>query len=144
MSTVLKLDDIQSGVLRPRPTPYAATNVLIRIDDRKAARELVRRVIGDITSAANPTRPGADTYVTIAFTFQWLKALSVPQESLNNFAPEFQQGMATSAHKFGDVGENNPADATHYQRTSMTAGPRGLKLTGTDQFFAPESGWTAG
>jgi deferrochelatase/peroxidase EfeB len=32
----LELDDIQSGVLRPRPTPYAATYVLFRIDDRNA------------------------------------------------------------------------------------------------------------
>ena len=30
---VLELDDIQSGVLRPRPTPYAATYVLFRIDE---------------------------------------------------------------------------------------------------------------
>lgn len=31
--TMLELDDIQSGVLRPRPSPYAATYVLFRIDD---------------------------------------------------------------------------------------------------------------
>ena len=41
---VLEFDDIQSGVLRPRPTPYAATYVLFRIDDRKAGRELMRRL----------------------------------------------------------------------------------------------------
>jgi len=32
----LELDDIQSGVLRPRPAPYAATYIVFRIDDRKA------------------------------------------------------------------------------------------------------------
>ena len=31
---MLELDDIQSGVLSPRPTPYAATYILFRIDDR--------------------------------------------------------------------------------------------------------------
>jgi len=31
---MLELDDIQSGVLRPRPTPYAATYIGLRIDDR--------------------------------------------------------------------------------------------------------------
>ena len=50
-STILELDDIQSGVLRPRPTPYAATYVLFRIDERKAGRELMppveqRRCLG--------------------------------------------------------------------------------------------------
>ena len=28
---VLELDDIHSGVLRPRPTPYAATYIVLRI-----------------------------------------------------------------------------------------------------------------
>jgi hypothetical protein len=32
---MLELDDIQSGVLRPRPTPYVATYVLFRIDSPK-------------------------------------------------------------------------------------------------------------
>ena len=40
---MLELDDIQSGVLFPRPTPYAATYLLFRIDNRKAGRELMRR-----------------------------------------------------------------------------------------------------
>ena len=31
---MLELDDIQSGVLRPRPTPYVATYIALRIDDR--------------------------------------------------------------------------------------------------------------
>ena len=42
--TVLELDDIQSGVLRPRPTPYAATYFLVRIDDRRAGRKMLRWV----------------------------------------------------------------------------------------------------
>lgn len=110
MSRTLELDDIQSGVLRPRPTPYAAAYLLIRVDDRPAGRALLRRVSGDITSAANPTRPGADAYVSIAFTYQGLKALGVPQESLNSFVPEFRQGMAARAQALGDVGENSPAN----------------------------------
>jgi hypothetical protein len=78
MNTTLELDDIQSGVLRPRPTPYAAAYFLIRIDDRKAGRELLHRMSSSITSAANPTKPGADAYLSIAFTHQGLKALGVP------------------------------------------------------------------
>ena len=65
----LELDDIQSGVLRPRPTPYAATYIVLRIEDRNAGRELMRRVSTIVTSAANPTRPLADTWVSVALTY---------------------------------------------------------------------------
>ena len=41
-AAALELDDIQSGVLRPRPSPYAATYILLRIDDRKDGREIGR------------------------------------------------------------------------------------------------------
>ena len=41
IGSALELDDIQSGVLRPRPTPYAAAYVLFRIDEVKAGRELM-------------------------------------------------------------------------------------------------------
>src|SRR5262249_41106479 len=53
-TTELELDDIQSGVLRPRPTPYAATYIAFRIDDRKTGRELMQRASKVVTSAANP------------------------------------------------------------------------------------------
>jgi Dyp-type peroxidase family len=104
----LELDDIQSGVLRPRPTPYAATYILFRIDDRKAGRELMRRLSAVVTSAANPTSPLADTWVSVALTFHGLKALGVPQDSLDSFAWEFRQGMAARAKELGDIGESSP------------------------------------
>jgi Dyp-type peroxidase family len=105
---VLELDDIQSGVLRPRPTPYVATYLLFRIDDRKAGRELMSRLSGVVSSAAHPESPGRDTWVSVALTFQGLKALGVPQASLNSFSPQFQEGMAARAKKLGDTGESSP------------------------------------
>jgi deferrochelatase/peroxidase EfeB len=36
----------------------------------------------------------ADTWVSVALTYQGLKALGVPQDSLDSFAWEFRQGMA--------------------------------------------------
>src|SRR5258705_5728202 len=45
-SAALELDDIQSGALYERPSPYVGTYLLLRIDDRAAGRELVRRVHG--------------------------------------------------------------------------------------------------
>ncbi len=105
---VLELDDIQSGVLRPRPTPYEATYVLLRINQREAGRELMRRVSSIVASAAHPESPARDTWVSVALTFPGLKALGVPQASLETFAPQFQQGMAARAKVLGDTGESSP------------------------------------
>ena len=68
MSAILELEDIQSGVLRPRPAPYVATYIVLRIDDRRAGRELMSRVSKVVTSAANPDSPLADTWVSVALT----------------------------------------------------------------------------
>ena len=51
LESVLELDDIQGGVLRPRPTPYQATYVIFRIDDREAGRELMRRLSNVVASS---------------------------------------------------------------------------------------------
>jgi Dyp-type peroxidase family len=104
----LELKDIQSGVLRPRPSPYAATYILLRIDDRQPGRELMRRASAVVNSAANPTSKTGDAWLSLALTFQGLKALGVPQESLDSFPPEFQRGMAARADVLGDTGESAP------------------------------------
>ena len=41
--------------------------------------------------------PSAEAWITVAFTYYGLKALGVPQDSLDSFAPEFRQGMAARA-----------------------------------------------
>ena len=105
---MLELDDIQSGVLRPRPAPYAAAYVLFRIDDGKAGRELMRRLVPVVASAEHPESPARDTWVSVALSFQGLIALGVPRASLDSFSPEFQQGMAARARILGDTGESSP------------------------------------
>jgi Dyp-type peroxidase family len=106
---MLELDDIQSGVLRPRPSPYVATYIALRIDDRKAGRALMQRISNAVSSAANPESPLADTWVSAALTYQGLKALGVPEESLDSLLWEFRQGMAARAKDLGDVGESDPS-----------------------------------
>jgi Dyp-type peroxidase family len=44
----------------------------------------------------------------VAFTYQGLKALGVPEPSLESFALEFRQGMAARAAELGDRGESSP------------------------------------
>src|SRR3954462_8714292 len=104
----LELDDIQSGALHERPSPYVGTYLLLRIDDRAAGRELVRRLQGLVDAGRPSTDPAHDAWLTAAFTYQGLKALGVPQASLDSFAPEFRQGMAARAAELGDVGDSAP------------------------------------
>lgn len=103
----LELDDIQSGALFERPSPYVGIYLLLSIRDRQDGRELVRRLHRLLTADGEASEEG-ETSLTVAFTYQGLKALGVPQPSLDSFAPEFRQGMAARAEILGDVGESSP------------------------------------
>ncbi len=104
----LDLDDIQSGALHERPSPYVGKYLLLRIDDRAAGRELVKRLLAVVDHGRPSADPRKDAWITVAFTHQGLKALGVPQASLDSFAPEFQQGMAVRAAGLGDLGPSSP------------------------------------
>ncbi|MFC9751880.1 Dyp-type peroxidase [Streptomyces sp. NPDC056921] len=104
----LEFDDIQSGVLSPRPTPYTATYLVFRVDDRAHGRELMRRASAVVTSAADSVSALGETWVSVAVTFNGLEALGVPRASLDTFAWEFRQGMAARSEALGDVGESGP------------------------------------
>lgn len=106
-SVALELDDIQAGALEPRPVPYAGLYQILRLDDRNEARELLRRLIPYLDSVASFDTKRLVS-LAVAFSFQGLKAMRVPDESLATFPPEFQQGMASRAAELGDVGENAP------------------------------------
>jgi len=68
----------------------------------------MQKVASVATSAANPSSALADTWVSVALTFQGLKALGVPDRSLESFSWEFRQGMAARAKELGDVGDSSP------------------------------------
>ena len=103
----LELDDIQAGALYERPSPYVGVYLLLRIRDRADGRELVRRLHRIANPAGSADTPD-NTSITVAFTYHGLKALGVPQASLDSFAPEFREGMAARAEILGDVGESGP------------------------------------
>jgi Dyp-type peroxidase family len=103
----LELDDIQSGALHERPSPYVGTYLLLRVDDPAAGRTLVRR-LHPLVETARTLDGAGDAWLTVAFTYQGLRVLGVPQESLDSFAPEFRQGMAARAAELGDIGESDP------------------------------------
>ena len=107
---VLEFEDIQAPVLRRRPLPYRGAYFVVRIDDPAHGREMLRRLTPKIASAADRHGSADTAWVNVGLTFQGLKALGVPQASLESFSPEFQQGMAARAALLGDVGESAPAN----------------------------------
>ncbi|MBG7701261.1 Dyp-type peroxidase [Streptomyces sp. MC1] len=105
----VEIEDVQSGALRPRPVPYEGKFVFLRVDDRHAGRALLRRLL-PLTSGGLPNVDRSrDAWVAVALTHQGLRALGVPQESLDSFPRAFREGMAARAELIGDVGENAPA-----------------------------------
>ena len=62
----LELDDIQSGALHERPVPYVGRYLLLRIDDRAAGRELVRRLHPFVDSGRSSADPAHDAWITAA------------------------------------------------------------------------------
>ncbi|HET8947241.1 MAG TPA: Dyp-type peroxidase [Candidatus Polarisedimenticolia bacterium] len=108
-SPELEVSDIQATVLRPRPSPYRGEYVVLRIDDAEQGREMLRRILPHVAPAADwwvPTLPG---WLGIAFTYEGLRALGLPQAALDSFPEEFRQGMAARASILKDVGDNAPA-----------------------------------
>ena len=84
-TVTLEVDDIQAPLLHPRPTHYAGGVILGRIDDRRDGRELLRRLIPFVPSAAGPPHPDRSAWAAVALSFQGLKALGVPEDTLASF-----------------------------------------------------------
>ena len=87
----LELDDIQAGALFERPRRTSAPTCC----SASATGTTAASWCGGCTGSSTPPRPPAtadETSLTVAFTYQGLKALGVPQASLDSFAPEFRRG----------------------------------------------------
>jgi Dyp-type peroxidase family len=106
----LDVSDIQATVLRPRPSPYVGEYVVLRIDDAAQGREMLRRIIPHVAPADEWWVPSLPGWLGIAFTYQGLEALGLPQTSLDSFPVEFQQGMAARAAIMHDFGGNAPSN----------------------------------
>jgi Dyp-type peroxidase family len=106
----VEIDDIQSGALHARPSPYVGNFFLLRVDDRHAGRALLQRLLPAAEGGLPSVNPQEDAWVTVALTYNGLQALGVPRESLDTFPQAFREGMAARAELIGDVGESDPAN----------------------------------
>jgi Dyp-type peroxidase family len=112
-SLTLETSDIQATVLRPRPSPYCGEYVILRIGNAEQGREMLRRVHPHVAPASEWWVPSLPGWLGIAFTLEGLRALGVPQASLDSFPIEFREGMAVRAAILHDSGANAPANWEH-------------------------------
>jgi len=106
-ASTLDLNEIQAIVLRQRPAPYFGTHVLMRIDDARAGRELIRRLTPHIDSTAGWLH-ATNAWLGIGISYAGLEALGLPEESLQSFPEAFRVGMAGRARQLGDTDVNDP------------------------------------
>ena len=106
---MLEFDDIQHILLTRAP---ALTGRYEFLSFRNAAggREWLAAILEKVQSAAamRASVEKDNRWVTVAFTWNGLRALGVDDASLATFPEEFKQGMVARAEMLGDTGENHP------------------------------------
>src|SRR5215475_4095207 len=107
-ASILDLREIQATVLRLRPAPYFGTHVLLRVDEARVGRELLRRLIPHVDSAADWWE-ARNAWLSVGISYAGLEALGVPGDSLESFPEAFRVGMAARARELRDVGVNAPS-----------------------------------
>jgi len=105
---VLELDDIQHFLIA-RPPALAARYEFLSFRRAEGARAWLAGIRAKVgTAQAVGSSPLDARWVTVAFTWNGLKALGVDDESLTTFPEEFRQGMAARANILGTTGANHP------------------------------------
>jgi deferrochelatase/peroxidase EfeB len=106
---MLKFDDIQHFLLT-RPRALAARYGFLSFRDPKQGRAYLAGLVDQVGTAAAVDRSAdhESRWVTVAFTWNGLRALGVAESALATFPEEFRQGMAARAAILGDTGENHP------------------------------------
>jgi Dyp-type peroxidase family len=104
----LDLRDIQH-FLMARPPALAARYEFLTFESPSGGRSWLMGLIEKVGTAKTVGSSPLDSrWVTIAFTWNGLRALGVPETSLMTFPEEFRQGMAARADVLGMTGANHP------------------------------------
>jgi deferrochelatase/peroxidase EfeB len=115
MSSELDLGDIQGNVVKAYGRygfPFAR-HIFYKVSSAEIGREFVRQIVPLVTTSipwrSKSTIPPVAT--NIAFTYEGLLHLDVPDETLQGFADEFSMGMKARRHILGDRG---PSHYSHW------------------------------
>src|SRR5438309_1967770 len=106
---MLELDDIQHFLLA-RPRALAARYGFLTFRQPAGGRAWLSGIIDNVGTGQAVGLGGAtdSRWVTVAFTWNGLRALGVVEAALATFPEEFRQGMAARAEVLGDTGANHP------------------------------------
>jgi deferrochelatase/peroxidase EfeB len=107
----LEFDDIQHFLIS-RPRALAARYEFLTFRKPSGGGKWLQGIISKVGTASGVRTGEADSrWVTVGFTWDGLRALSVNEDSLATFPEEFRQGMASRAEILGTTGANHP---THW------------------------------
>src|SRR5436305_1076813 len=106
---MLEFDDIQH-ILLMRVPALTGRYEFLSFRNTTGGRTWLSAIREKVQSAAE-VRASAERekrWVTVAFTWNGLRALGVDEASLATFPEEFRQGMVARAEMLGDTGANHP------------------------------------
>ena len=106
---MLELDDIQH-ILLTRTPALTGQYVFVSFRDAAGGGGWLAGLLDKVQSAAEVESSVASSkrWVTLAFTWNGMRALGVDEASLASFPEEFRQGMVARAEMLGDTGPNHP------------------------------------
>jgi Dyp-type peroxidase family len=106
---MLEIDDIQH-ILLTRAPALTGRYEFLSFRDGAGGRAWLSAIKERVPSAAEmrATVESEKRWVTVAFTWNGLRALGLDEDSLASFPEEFKQGMAARAETLGDTGVNAP------------------------------------
>jgi Dyp-type peroxidase family len=108
---VLEFDDIQH-ILLTRAPALTGRYEFLSFRNPVGARAWLTQILAQVHSA-KAMRESLDKdrrWITVALTYNGLRALGVDEASLATFPQEFREGMAPRAQILGDTGANDPAN----------------------------------
>jgi Dyp-type peroxidase family len=110
-SAVLELDDIQHILLNRAPA-LTGRYEFLSFADPVGGRAWLAAILDKVHSAKTMRESvGTDNrWISVAFTWNGLRALEVDETGLADFPEEFRQGMAARAAILGDTGSNDPTN----------------------------------
>jgi len=106
---MLELSDIQHLLLTRTPA-LTGQYEFVSFRDVAGGRAWLTSLLDKVQSAAEveSSVTSSRRWVTLAFTWNGLRALGVDEASLATFPEEFKQGMVARAEMLGDTGTNHP------------------------------------
>ena len=106
---MLEFDDIQH-ILLTRTPALTGRYEFLSFRNPASGRKWLSAILETVksTQEARASMEEDKRWVSVAFTWNGLRALGVDEASLDTFPEEFKQGMVARAEVLGDTGTNHP------------------------------------